>query len=376
LKIKSLKEILAILLIGTILISPLTISYGESPNISAHSAIILDVETGRVLYEKNINDKKPMASTTKIMTALLALENSDLEEVIKVPKNAVGVEGSSIYLGYDEKIKMRDLVYGLMLRSGNDSAVAIAIHIGGTVEGFAEMMNKKAKEIGALNTNFTNPHGLHSKNHYTTAYDLALITREALKNETFKEIVKTKLYVADREGFKYFYNKNKTLAEFDGGDGVKTGYTMAAGRCLVASATRNDMQLLSVVLDAPNWFQDSYRLLDFSFEQYHGFKVIEKDKVIKKLSVYNGKKEYTGVVALTDVVIPLKDNEASKLNTIYELNESIKAPVRRGSKVGKAKIYLDEKLLNTVDLYSREDILEKDLKDKISDYIKNKFKNK
>ena len=148
---------------------------------------------------------------------------------------------------------------------------------------------------------------------------------------------------------------------------------MAAGRCLVTSATRNDMQLVSVVLNAPNWFQDSYRLLDFSFDEYHGFKAVEKDRVIKKLPVLNGKKEHTGVVALDNVVIPLKDDEVSKLNTIYELNESIQAPIKRGSKVGKVKIYLDEKLLNTVDLYCREDIFEKNMKDKVSDYIKNKF---
>ena len=356
-----------------LLLIPLFPIYAESPNISASGAIVMDVTTGRILYEKNIHEKKPMASTTKIMTALVALEESDLNEMITVPRSAVGVEGSSIYLEHDEKVKMKDLLYGLMLRSGNDSAVAIATHIGGNIEKFADMMNRKAKSIGALNTNFKNPHGLHHKEHYTTAYDLALITREALKNEDFKQIVRTKLWVAEREGVKYFYNKNKTLLELEGGDGVKTGFTKASGRCLVTSATRDGMQLISVVLNAPNWFEDSYHLLNYSFEQYQSYKVIEKDKVLKTVPVKDGKKSETGIISFEDVVIPLKEQEIAKLVTIFETNDNISAPVSRGSIVGKAKIYVDNQLLHSINLVYREDIEAKTLKDRIIDLLPKKL---
>ncbi len=372
-KNKGSKLIISLVLILLVTMSSFSTSNGYSRAISAQSAIVIDSVTGRVLYEKNSNAKKPMASTTKIMTALVALEKCKLDEIVEVPKEAVGVEGSSIYLEYDEKITIKDLLYGLMLRSGNDAAVAIAIHVGGSVEDFAELMNKKAKEIGALNTNFTNPNGLHSDKHYTTAYDLALITREAFKSNTFKEIVKTKLYVADREGYKYFYNKNKTLSQYNGGDGVKTGYTMAAGRCLVTSASREDMQLIGVVLNAPNWFQDCYRLLDSSFEEYTSSKIIEKNAVLKNIFVNNGKKESTSVVSFKDVVIPLKENELEKISTVFELDDMIQAPVKRGQKIGEVKIYLDEKLMYTLDLYTREDIAIRGFKDKLSDYIKEKF---
>ncbi|WZL74928.1 D-alanyl-D-alanine carboxypeptidase [Clostridiaceae bacterium 35-E11] len=344
-------------------------SYANTNNISASSAIVMDVKTGRILFEKNINQKKPMASTTKIMTALLALEKTPLEEIIKVPRNAVGVEGSSIYLQYDEKLSMKDLLYGLMLRSGNDAATAVAVHVSGSVEKFSDLMNKRARELGAINTNFMNPHGLHNASHYTTAYDLALITREALKNKNFSEIVQTKLWVAEREGYKYFYNKNKILSQYAGGNGVKTGYTKAAGRCLVTSATRNGMQLLCVVLNAPNWFQDSYQLLDNAFEKYDAVSIIKKDAILKTISVKNGKKSSTKLISTEDVVIPLTEKEKDKIRTVLDVNEVFEAPIARGVKLGKAKIYLHDQLLYIADLMCREDIGTKSFKDKVLDIL-------
>ncbi|MCT4618699.1 MAG: D-alanyl-D-alanine carboxypeptidase [Marinisporobacter sp.] len=349
-----------------------TIAIGQAMTISASSAIVMDVKTGRVLYKNNINDRKPMASTTKIMTALLGLEECSLDKNIKVPKNAVGVEGSSIYLNYDETLTMKDLVYGLMLRSGNDAAVAIATHVSGSVEKFACLMNERAKKIGANNTNFVNPHGLHHKDHYTTAYDLALITREALMNPKFKEIVKTKMWVADREGFKYFHNKNKTLRQFEGGDGVKTGYTKVAGRCLVTSATRDGVQLVCVVLNDPNWFQDSYNLLDHAFNEYKPVSILKKDAVVKTIGVENGKKKNTKVVAKENILFPLTEEESQGIRTLLEIKESYKAPIKRGQKMGKVKIYLNDDLLYTTDIIAREDIEEKDLKDKVLDFVQRK----
>ena len=346
--------------------------YASSPNISAASVIVLDVKTGRILYSKNMNDKKPMASTTKIMTGLLALENSAPNDLVKIHKKAVGVEGSSIYLQNEEELKMQDLVYGLMLRSGNDAASAIAHQISGSIEDFADLMNARAKEIGALNTNFMNPHGLHHEKHYTTAYDLALISREALLNKDFNKVAKTKVWVADREGFKYFHNKNKTLSEFSGGDGVKTGFTRAAGRCLVTSATRDGMQLVCVVLNAPNWFQDSYQLLNHTFDRYQPWKVIEKDIPLKTVSVPNGKKETTKVVCPEDIIIPVTEEEKVKIVTVLEVEEMVNAPLLRGTKLGRAKIYVDNKLLYTTILISREDVEQKNILDHISNFVRKK----
>jgi len=346
-------------------------SYG----ISAESAVVMEVRTGRILYSKNMTAKKPMASTTKIMTALLALENCPLDAVVKVPEEAVGIEGSSIYLRYGEELTMEDLLYGLMLRSGNDAATAIACHLGGSVEGFAKMMNERAKELGAINTNFENPHGLHSKNHYTTAYDLALITRKALMNENFRKIVSTKIWKANREGYNYFYNKNKTLYQYSGGDGVKTGYTQAAGRCLVTSATRNGMQVIAVVLNDYNWFDDCYKLMDEAFNNFELFKCVEKGTPVKRFEVLNGKKDFSYVVPREDIYVPVKPEEKEKIKIYYDLDTQIKAPIKKGMVLGKAKVYLDDKLLATTELISNEDVVEKTFLDTVKGLINGLFGN-
>jgi len=333
--------------------------------IGAQSAIVIETNTGRLLYSKNIYQKMPMASTTKIMTALVALENGNLKDMVKIDPKAVGIEGSSIYLNHGEEISLEDLLYGLMLRSGNDAATAIAIHIGGSVEEFVEMMNKKAKEIGAINTNFTNPHGLHHKNHYTTAYDLALITRTAMLNKEFKKISGSQKWVSQREGNNYFYNKNKTLNEYEGGDGVKIGYTKAAGRCLVASATRNDMQLISVVLNDYNWFNDAYNLMDICFEKYKPYKVLTNNERIKAFVVNDGKKQKSYLAAKDDIILPLTDEEAKSIITIFQANEKVSAPISRGTILGKAKVYIKDKLFATTDLIATEDIEKLNWFDKI-----------
>ncbi len=357
---------IAIVLIMNLLILPFE-SYGNT----ASSAIVMEVKTGRVLYSKNINSKKPMASTTKIMTALLALENGNIKDKVKVSPDAVGVEGSSIYLQYDEVISLEDLVYGLMLRSGNDSASAIAYHVAGSEEKFASLMTKKAKDIGANNTNFTNPHGLHNTDHYTTAYDLALITREALLNDKFKEIVKTKKWVSNRTTLnKVFYNKNKTLFQFPGGDGVKTGYTTVAGRCLVTSATRDDMQIIAVVLNDYNWFDDCYNLMESTFEKYKPYQALKKNEAVKSITVENGKKKKSYLVPEEDIIIPVSDEEKSRVHTIIEAKETCKAPITRGKVYGRAKVYIEDKLISTTNLIAREDIEENRFIDHILDFFK------
>ncbi|MDD2218254.1 MAG: D-alanyl-D-alanine carboxypeptidase [Eubacteriales bacterium] len=225
-----------------------------------------------MVYEKNCDEKAYPASTTKIMTALIVLEtmeklSSPIEQKITVPDSALGAEGSSIYLKKDEKISIEDLLYGMMLRSGNDAALALAHIIGGNVENFVDMMNIRAAELGCVNTNFVNPNGLFDENHYTTAREMAIITAEAMKNDDFRKIVSAQQYNACREenNYTYFYNKNKTVHQYKGGNGVKIGYTKKSGRTLVASAEREGKTVICVVMNAPDWFNDAYALMDAYF---------------------------------------------------------------------------------------------------------------
>ncbi len=251
------------------------------PNVAAKSFIVIDVSSGRIIGSRNANEKLPIASTTKIMTTILAIENAgNLNTRIEVPPVCTGVEGSSIYLKPNQMISIKDLLYGTMLRSGNDAAETLATFIGRNhQEGFIYMMNEKAIDIGAYNTNFVNPHGLHDENHYSTAFDMALISRYAMKNETFKEIVSSIQYKADSLNT-MFYNKNKVVQQYEYGNGVKIGYTKAAGRCLVASAQKEGTQIIAVVLDDNNWFNDCYNLFDWAFENYKSYSIIQKGQYV------------------------------------------------------------------------------------------------
>ena len=341
-------------------------------NTSGAASIVIDVATGSILYEKNIHEKLAMASTTKIMTALLAIENVPMDKIVTVNPKAQGIEGSSIYLKSNEKIKMADLVYGLMLRSGNDAAVAIAYEIGGgSYEKFIELMNSKAREIGAKNTNFVNPNGLYDSNHYTTAYDLALITREALKNPIFKEVTKTKMWVAEREEFKYFSNKNKILNSYEGGDGVKTGFTKKSGRCLVASATRDNMQLIAVTLNDGNWFNTTMQLLDYGFNNYKPHTQFSEGENLKRIIVENGEKELTFLKTNRSLVIPLSKSEESKVVSVIEVPEKLEAPITAGQNIGKVLTYVNNKLVDTSDLITTESIAKLTFMDKVKRFLFN-----
>lgn len=334
------------------------------------SGIVMDVETGRVLYEKSIHERLPMASTTKIMTALLAIENIPLDKKVKINPKAEGIEGSSIYLKANEQVRMIDLVYGLMLRSGNDAAEAIAYEISGSIEEFAKLMNSRAEEIGAQNTNFQNPHGLHNEYHYTTAYDLALITRTALKNEIFREVVKTEFWLAEREGYRHFTNKNKTLVICEGGDGVKTGYTKKAGRCLVSSATRNGMQFIAITLNDGDYFNTTKSLLDYSFKRYQPYVVFDEGDLVKNIMIDGGTKDTVNVRAPKKLTIPVSDEESSKVISIIQTSEIINAPVLKGQRVGNILTYLNGRLINITDLSLDENINKLTVKEKILKFLR------
>ncbi|NLG88850.1 MAG: D-alanyl-D-alanine carboxypeptidase [Clostridiaceae bacterium] len=320
------------------------VSIDDYPKINARSAIVMDFESGRVIFEKNAYVKRPMASTTKIMTAIVALENGNLDDIVKVSKNAASIWGSTINLTAGEEVSLRELMYGLLLCSGNDAAIAISEHIAGSVDEFLKMMNRKAEEIGAKNTHFTSPHGLDQTGHYSTAYDLALITRYALNNPVFNEIVRTKSITI---GKRYMANTNEMLAGYEGADGVKTGYTGKAGRCLVTSATRDGRRFISVVLFCDSRHQralSSKQILDYAFANYH-YKTVIKSEYIGTLPVYKGFEKSVPVYVEKNFTMPLTEAEYQNLYTKVSLPSVVMAPVNERDFVGTLSVYLNDKIL-------------------------------
>ncbi|SER46027.1 D-alanyl-D-alanine carboxypeptidase family protein [Salipaludibacillus aurantiacus] len=254
--------------------------------VSAHGAILMEQESGRILFEKESNTRMRIASITKIMTAVLAIESGKMEETVTVSSRAFGTEGSSIYLTEGEKISLEDLVYGLMLRSGNDAAIAIAEHVGGSVEGFVYMMNEKAREIGMEETLFANPHGLDDhEDHYSTAYDMALLTQYAMKSPQYREISASKSYrsVTAEDRIRVFNNKNRLLTQlYKHSTGGKTGYTKRAKRTLVSTAEKEGMELIAVTINAPSDWHDHMNLFEWGFDSYE-MSTLVKEGTVKKV---------------------------------------------------------------------------------------------
>ncbi|QNU65709.1 D-alanyl-D-alanine carboxypeptidase [Ruminiclostridium herbifermentans] len=329
-------------------------------NISAGAAIVMDTVSGRVLYEKNAYKRSSIASTTKIMTAIVALENGRDDEDVVVSKRAASISGSQVNLQEGKTYKLGDLMYAMMLRSGNDAAIAIAEHIGGSIEAFAEIMNRKAAEIGATNTNFVTPHGLDNPQHFSTPYDLALITQYALRNEKFCKIVGTKnaIFLGNN-----ITNTNEMLSLYPGADGVKTGYTGQAGRCLVTSATQNGWRIIAVVLNCSSRStraKNSKILLDYAFGNYKSYEYLKEGQEISEIKVHKGLKGNISVFSDRDISIPLKQDEVDKLQTVYNISKEIEAPVKIYSKVGTIDYILDGKILASADIITHDEIDRKD----------------
>lgn len=329
------------------------------PVIKAKAAILMDPISGEILYQKNCHEKRAPASTTKIMTALVALDNAGLDTVFTASKNASDTEQSSIHLVEGEEMTLGNILYGLMLRSGNDAAICIAENIGGSQEGFVQMMNDRAAQLGAKDTHFVNPNGLHNKDHYTTAYDLALIARAAIKNKDFNKIVKTKTATIDRSiNKKDVLMKNTAgfLWDFKGADGIKTGFTSQAGHCFVGSATRGRWRLITVVLGSPKAGDDTAALLEYGFKYYQSIPFARTDYPVKTLSVPGGVTKEVALVPSRDFGLTIRKSNSTGYDTEINTGKKAPAPVKKGDKLGEMVCYLNGREVGTVDLVAASDV--------------------
>jgi D-alanyl-D-alanine carboxypeptidase (penicillin-binding protein 5/6) len=348
-----LKQILASTVLLTLLVVA-GVASAEEPQVVGESAILMDARTGQILYQKNANKKMYPASTTKMLTAIIALERSKLEDVVTVSEKASLTEGSAIWLKKDEQIKMEDLLYGLMLNSANDAAVAIAEHLAGSVGQFNNILNETAAGLGAKNTHFTNPNGLPDENHYTTAYDLAMIAKYALKNKAFMEIVGTKNMNIDRqdpEDFKSLLNHNRLLWLYEDAIGIKTGYTSVARQCIVAAAQRDGRDLIAVVLktEGINIWSDSINLFDYGFDNFEPQTVVTKGDVAVKINVKHSDKEVPLITA-AEVVYNFPVDHQPKIKKEFKLNKDLSAPIEKGDTLGKLIVYDGDKQMQSVKL--------------------------
>lgn len=346
----------------------------DASSCSARGGLVLEANSGRILFALNENKKMPMASTTKIMTAITAIENClNLDEKFEVSNKAIGVEGTSLYLKKGDVYSTRDLLYALMLISGNDASVAIAEHVAGSTSEFVTKMNELAKKIGAVNSHFANTHGLDADGHYTTAYDLAKITAYALENDVFREIVSTKnTKIVNGAGEnRYLKNKNKLLSTLDGCIGVKTGFTDDAGRCLVSAVERAGMRLVCVVLNCGPMFQESAQLLNECSQQYKLYDLSECYDFKREIAVIDGKDKYVEIGTREKFIYPLTKSELEGLKYVYTYPSEIEAPLPRNYEIGKIEIFLNNDLLFSEKIYTIEEVKPRTILQRVRDFFEN-----
>lgn len=352
-----MKRALAALLALGVLLIPLHAARADAPSVAAGGAALMEVGSTRILAEKDAHKRLPMASTTKIMTALIALEHCSPDEIVTVPKSAYGVEGSSMYLNLGEKIKLADLLYGLMLTSGNDAAVAIACHVAGSVEEFAVLMNARAAELGCQDTNFVTPNGLPDDAHYTTAYDLCLIAAAGMRNEAFRTIVGTTYYRTESgDVTRTLKNKNKVLWQYEGGIGVKTGFTKAAGRCLAFAAERDGTMLVGVVLNCADMWNAAYSLLDYGFEWYETRRMIDADTCVSYAAVEGGAKKGLAIFTKEAILYPVARDDSDQIEWRIDCQERLVAPIDTGLDVGELTMLVNGEPVASVRLVTGESV--------------------
>lgn len=384
-----MKRFFVIMFVIAILISTSFSSFAIAPtetlNISAESGIVIDFDSGDVLFEKNAHKQMYPASTTKIMTAILTLENTDLNDKVIIDKETPFTGGSRMYVKEGEQFTVEQLLYSLMIESANDAAVALAKHISGSTEEFAKLMNKRAKELGALNTHFTNPNGLPDEKHVTTAYDLAMISKYAMTIPKFRDVVKTIRYQVPANDktpeVRYFKNRNRLLwgtgpsnrikyngkwidIKYDIVDGIKTGYTSVAQQCLVSTASKDNRRVISVVLKAirTNVYVDSRKLIDYGFDNFRVINVVDSGTSLKTVEIENGVEKELSLITQDTITktVPNNYNETDIVKKI-EMNPDIKAPINKGEVLGKVTYSLDDEVIGKTNLIANKSIDEKEI---------------
>ena len=350
----------------------------DEPTLNSRIAVAYDRKSGKVIWGKDENKRTAMASTTKIMTAIVTLENCDLTQTVTISKKSAGTGGSRLGLKADDKITMNDLLYGLMLKSGNDAAVAIAETVGGSVEGFAELMNEKAKELKLENTHYVTPHGLDDPEHYTTAVELAKLADYALQNETFAKIVNTKNYTVTINGYpKSISNTNELLGYLEGVNGVKTGFTNNAGRCLVTSVNRNGFEIITVILQADTKkfrTADSIKLIEYIYKNYEpvNIKEIVNEQFKRWCSINTSRIQINKcknnnlelyIDNLDNDVIPIKKTDKDKIQIEVNNLFYFEAPLQQNTIIGTIKVNLDGKTVDVIEIKNKNTIQKKDILD-------------
>lgn len=328
-------------------------------NISAKAATLYEPTSKKIIYSKNGEERLPMASTTKIMTAMVVVDNCNTKETVIIGPESVGVEGSSAYLSEGDEYTVLELLYALMLQSANDAATALAYFVAGGISEFSEMMNRKANDLGLENTHFTNPHGLDAEDHYTTSNDLAIMSAELLENEILREIVSTykKTFTYD-ERTRTYINHNKLLRLYADAAGVKTGFTKRSGRCLVGAAERDGMTFISVTLDAPSDWSDHTALLDFAFDSYEKIQLTAKGDYLQNINVVGGDKESVYISAKENLEV-IKEKETTDIEEIISLPKYLIAPIKEGETVGRVTYKVGGRDY-TVDLVALNEVNRKD----------------
>lgn len=358
---KAITFIAAVLFIVT----PAAMGATAPLDVTAKSAIVIEAATGKVLYEKNANDRRYPASTTKIMTLITALETGNTDDIVTTSKDASMVEGSSLGLTEGESLSMLDMLYGMMLVSGNDATVAVAEHIAGSVPAFAQLMTDKAQAIGAIHTHFTNSSGLPDVNHYTTAADMAKMTAYGYHLPLFATIVSTKEKIMPWQGQQHprdLFNENRMLWLYDGANGAKTGYTEDAGRCLVSAAKRDGVQLIAVVFDSERMWDDSIAMLNYSFKQIHSQPIIQQGDILKTVKVVAGKdKAVLPLYAQDGIVIPVSGDDEGDFTTVMDVPDKVNAPIEEGQTVGKVKVLYQNKEVGSTNLVAHDFVEKKSL---------------
>ena len=366
-----MKKLASFIMAIVLIITPINIAFANDENtalnLASKSAVLMDVSTGQVLYEKNSHEKLPPASVTKVMTMLLIVEALDsgkikLDDQVQVSETASSMGGSQIFLEPGEIQKVDTLLKGIAVASANDACVAMAEHLAGSVEEFVVQMNAKAKQLGMKDTNFVNTNGLPVDNHYTTAYDIALMSRELLKHETISKYLTTwmdSVVVGKKQATIGIANTNKMVKHYQGTTGVKTGFTQQAKYCLSASAKRGDTHLVAVTLGAetsPERFKDSSALLNFGFANYESVKLCSKNDNISTLTLDKAEDNKINLVAKDDLSVLIKKGGAKDFNRKVKLKQDITLPIKKGITLGVVEIYSGDKLIGKVDLVNTKDV--------------------